>query len=215
MSGKKPIVLPIPDKDGYVELPAPVNTKISTRPNFIERRTNLVNRCKLLFPTPQYPTPDNNKTVFFGNGFYPYAYYKDSFIVNSDYKKLLIKDDLNGVKYLSCNTTDKYDWTIFYIDTNSNISSNDKIIIKGFFKEQLIPIDLELNFLDDGIETNSKRIRFNIDTNFVSSISLKIGDYFTCSDQTILTSVKFILYTKNKPCSELCLTEFSLEHSND
>lgn len=214
-SGKKPLVLPIPDKNGYIELPAPVETKISTRPSFIERRRDLVNRCQLLFPMPRYPAPDNNKTTFFGNGFYPHAYYRDSFIVNSDYKKLLIKNDLNGIKYLSCNTTDKYDWTIFYIDTNSNISSNDKIVIKGFLKNILIPIDLELNFLDKNSETNTDRIRLNIGIDFISEISLRIGDYFTCSDETILTSVKFVLYTKNRPCSELCLTEFSLDHSND
>jgi hypothetical protein len=168
-----------------------------------------------LFPTPRYPTPDNNKTTFFGNGFYPYAYYKDSFITNSDYKKLLIKDDLNGIKYLSCNITNKYDWTIFYIDTKSNISSNDKIIIKGFFKDKLIPVDLELNFLDKNLETNTNRIRVNIETDFVSEISLRIKDYFDCSDESILTSVKFVLYNKNRQCSELCLTEFSLNHSND
>ena len=214
LSGKKPIVLPIPDKDGYIELPAPIDSKISTRPNFIERRTNLVNRCKLLFPTPQYPTPDNNKTIFFGNGFYPYAYYKDSFLVNSDYKKLLIKDDLNGVKYLSCNTTDKYDWTIFYIDTNSPVCSEDKIIIKGFFKDKDIPIDVEMNLLDNNSEINTERIRIPIQKDFVSDIVLKIGDYFSCSQETLLTSIKFILYTKNKPCSELCLTEFSLEHND-
>jgi hypothetical protein len=213
-SGKKPLVLPIPDKDGYVELPAPLDTKISTRPNFIERRINLVNRCQLLFPTPKYPTPDNNKTIFFGNGFYPYAYYRDSFIVNSDYKKLLIKDNLNGIKYLSCNTTDKYDWTIFYIDTNSTISANDKIIIKSFFKDHVIPVDLELNFLDKGLEINTNRVRVDIGADFISETYLKIGDYFTCSDETILTSIKFVLYTKNRPCSELCLTEFSLEHNN-
>jgi len=215
LSGKKPLVLPIPDKEGYIELPAPIETKISTRPSFIERRRDLVNRCQLLFPTPQYPTPENNKTTFFGNGFYPYAYYRDSFIINSDYKKLLIKDDLNGIKYLSCNTTNKYDWTIFYIDTNSNISSDDKIVIKGFFKDVLIPVDLELNFLDKNLETNTDRIRLEIGADFISEISLKIGDYFRCSDETILTSVKFVLYTKNRPCSELCLTEFSLDHSND
>ena len=215
LSGKKPLVLPIPDKQGYIELPAPIETKISTRPSFIERRRDLVNRCQLLFPTPKYPTPDDKKTTFFGNGFYPYAYYKDSFIVNSDYKKLLIKDDLNGIKYLSCNTTNKYDWTIFYIDTNSRISANDKVVIKGFFKDQLIPIDLELNFLDKDLETNTDRIRLEIGVDFTSEISLSIKDYFDCSDESILTSVKFVLYTKNKPCSELCLTEFSLDHSND
>jgi hypothetical protein len=212
LSGKKPIVLPIPDKNGYIELPAPINTKISTRPNFIERRTNLINRCKLLFPTPQYPTPDNNQTIFFGNGFYPYAYYKDSFVVNSEYKKLLIKDDLNGIKYLSCNTTDKYDWTIFYVDTNVLIKNTDNIIIRGFFKNRAIPLDIELNFLHQNEEKNTNRIRSPIAENFVSEHKILIKDYIDCKEDTMLTSLKFILYTKNRPCSELCLTELLIRH---
>jgi hypothetical protein len=207
-------VVPIPDKEGYVELPAPPDTKISTRPNFIERRTNLVNRCKILFPLPKYPTPDSNKITFFGNGFYPQAYYQDSFVVNSDFKKLLIKDDLNGIKYLSCLTNDKYEWTMFYIDTNLSVTKNDKLIIKGFFKDTVIYTDLEMNFLNEKLETNTNRIQLDFQKAFVSDISLNLKDYYDISDNTILTSIKFILYTKYMPCSELCLTEVSVEKSD-
>ena len=215
LSGKKPLVLPVPDRDGYIELPAPDSTKISTRANFIERRTDLVSRCRILFPTPQYPTPENNKTVFFGNGFYPYAYYKNSFVANSTYKKLLIKDDLNGIKYLSCNTLDDCVWTRFRIDTITKVSSNDNIILNGFFKDRKIPMDIELNFSNNGSEVKTDRIRLSIDVDFTSEISLKIGDYFSCSDETILTGIDFFLHTEGKPSSELCITEFSLEHSEE
>lgn len=215
LSGKKPLVLPIPDIEGYRELPAPIDTKISTKPNFIGRRTNLVNRCELLLPTPKYPDPQNkNRTIFFGNGYYPYGYYKDSFIVNSDYKKLLIKDDLNGIKYLSCHTTNKYDWTIFYLNTNIHVSSNDELVLKGFLKDSKMILDIELNFIDKDIETNTSRIRATIGSDYVSCIKLKIGDYYSCTQDTLLNSVKFIIYTKNQPPSELCITELGIYHDN-
>ncbi len=212
LSGKKPLVLPIPDKDGYIELPAKIDSKISTRPNFTDRRNTLIHRCELLFPSPKYPTPDSDKTVFFGNGFYPCGYYKDSFVVNSDYKKLLIKEDHSGTKYLSCNTTGIYDWTIFYIETNVLIKNSDQIIIKGWMSEQEIPTDLELTFINDETEQKTQRIRIPFKTDFVSSYSINIKDYISCSEDTMLSSIKFILYTKNRPCSELCLSEISVLH---
>jgi hypothetical protein len=215
LSGKKPLVLPIPDKAGYIELPSSLDIKLSTRPNFIEQRTNLIKRCKILFPLPQYPSVDSNKIVFFGNGFYPCAYYQDSFVINSNYKKLLAKDDLNGIKYLSCQTTDKYDWTIFYIDMNINVMDNDTLIIKGLYRDRLIYTDLEINFLTEEGEVNTSRIRLDIGADFVSETRLRLKDYFDLSSREVmLTSIKFILYTKSLPPTELCLTEISVEKQN-
>jgi hypothetical protein len=69
-----------------------------------------------------------------------------------------------------------------------------------------------LTFINDETEQKTQRIRIPFKTDFVSSYSINIKDYISCSEDTMLSSIKFILYTKNRPCSELCLSEISVLH---
>lgn len=210
MSGKKPLVLPLPDPKGYEHLPENPY-KISTRSNHLERRNDLANRCEILFPTPRYPELDKNKLMLFGNGFYPIGYYKDSSTVNSDYKKILIKDDSNGVKYLSLSTNNNHYWNIFYINTKIEIKENDCLVIKGFFKDNFIVCDLELEFLIDGKINKTDRIAIPMKEKFASKHLINIKDYINCFENCLLVSINFILHSRKEQPSELCLAELSLE----
>lgn len=212
LSGKKPLVLPIPDQEGYTELPAEIDTKISTREGFISRRNVLINRCKILLLSPNYSKENKNKTVIFGDNFYPYAYYQDSICVNSAYKKLIAKDDMNGIKYLSCETDPSYPWTIFYIDTKIPISNNDKLILKTLYNNHKVPTQLQLSFINNNQETHSQRFSINTSIDFVCSNEIPINKILNCSDDCLLTSIKFILHTNKAPLCELCITELSVLH---
>lgn len=213
LSGKKPLVLPLVDKNGYKDWQIDDNEKISIRPNHLNDRTKIANRCKLILPQPQYPTPEQNKTIFFGNGFYPCGYYQESFCTNSEYKKILVKDEMNGIKYLSLFTSNKYNWSIFFIDTNVKVKSFDKIIINGMFKETKANVDVELGLEQDQKTTQTDRIRIKINEDFISENMLSLEEYINNNEEKTLNYIKFIIYSPINQNHELCLTEVAVLHN--
>lgn len=210
LSGKLPIVLPLADPDGYTDLPIE-NYKISNKPNHLEHRSDLASRCEILFPTPKYLVQDN-KVVLFGGGFYPFGCYKDSFTQNAEYKKILIKDDANGIKYMSLKTDSSYHWNIYHINTNILIQEENVLQIKAFSQKNDIVFDLQLGFLSKGEIQDTDKIRFVIKENFTSEYLISLKDYINCFEDCLLIDVKFILHSRNQSPAELCLTELTIKH---
>jgi hypothetical protein len=211
-SGKKPLVIPIPDKEGYIDLPIEEADKISIRQNFIERRNELIDRCSIILPTPEYDPEDKRKIVLFGQEFYPIGYYKDSFSVNSRYKKALIKNDMNGTKYISHEINPSKIWSILYIDTTLELTKNYCIVLDSLFKNNSTPVDLELVFNQNDVEKSTNRTRIRSIENFISSEKILISDLinFDKSKNTVLKSIKFILHHQSKE-SEFCITKLNIE----
>ena len=210
LSGKLPMVLPLPDKQGYTELPSSYEEKISTRKNFAERRTELVKRCEIVLPLPKYPPPSADKHVFFGPGNYPFAYYKDSFGMNSKFKKMLVKES-NGIKYLSFHISKEYRYAISSIKCDLEISPTDVIKLAMFCREGSDPLEVSL-FMDfNGNGEESKRLFVGIQDNAPTNVLLKVSDFFggsACSG--ILNRIDFISHNSEKSEKELCISEISL-----
>jgi hypothetical protein len=211
LSGKMPIVLPVPDKDGYVELPSSQEEKISTRKNFTERRTELIQRCEIVLPLPKYPPPSPDKFVFFGEGNYPFVYYDDSFSINSKFKKMLVKES-NGIKHLSFNISPEYPHAVSTIKCDLEIGPNDIVNLimfyKGYAKSTEVSIFAEFN----GKGKESKRIIVEVQENIPTVILIRASDFFDDFDSGIsrLKKIDFISHNPEKSEKELCISEISL-----
>lgn len=209
LSGKMPMVLPVPDKDGYVELPSSQEEKISTRNNFAERRTELIKRCEIVLPLPKYPTPSPNKFVFFGAGNYPFAYYDDSFSINSKFKKMLVKES-NGIKYLSFDVSPEYHYAISTIKCNLEIEPNDVMNFGMFYKGEPRVTEISIFAELNGKGSESKRIPVVVKENMPNNISIKVSDFFDGIHSRVLKRIDFILHNPEKLRKELCISEISL-----
>jgi hypothetical protein len=209
LSGKMPIVLPVPDKDGYMELPSSQEEKISTRKNFTERRTELVQRCEIVLPLPKYPPSSPDKFVFFGNGNYPFAYYNDSFSINSKFKKMLVKES-NGIKYLSFHISSKYPHAVSTIKCDLEIGSNDVMNLTMFYKGNTNHTEVLIFSELNGKGRESKRSSLRLKDNVQNNISIKISDFFDDINSGVLKRIDFISHNPDKSENELCISEISL-----
>ena len=209
LSGKMPVVLPVPDKEGYIELPSSREEKISTRKNFIERRTELVQRCEIILPLPKYPPPSPNKFVFFGAGNYPFVYYSDSFNMNSKFKKLLVKEH-NGIKYLSFNTSPEYSYAISTVKCDLEIGPEDVVNLAMFYRGSRKRTDILMFAELNGKERELKRESVDVKENFPNNISIKVSDFFDGIHFGVLKRICFISHNPKKLETELCISEISL-----
>lgn len=210
LSGKMPMVLPLPDKQGYIELPSTYEEKISTRKNFAERRTELVKRCEIILPFPKYPPPSSDKHVFFGMGNYPFAYYKDSFGINSKFKKMLVKES-NGIKYLSFHTSKEHLYSISSIKCDLEISPEDTINLVVFCRGGAVPLEVSLFMELNGKGEESKRVFASAQENAPTSVLIKVSDFFGESVSSgILKRIDLILHNSEKSDKEICISEISL-----
>lgn len=209
--GKKPLVIPVPDQNGYTELPIDETDKISIRDNFIDRRNQLIDRCSIVLPPPQYPKETNNKLTLFGPDYYDVGYYMHSFSVNSKYKQALIKNDLNGTKYISHMLNPSKIWSALCIDTEYEISTNDCLVINSLFKNPAVPVDVELIFNQNDVAKSTKRTRIRSVENFVSCTTIYLSDLidFSSDKKNVLKSIKFIIHHQSKE-SEFCITELTI-----
>lgn len=212
-SGNKPLVIPIPDKEGYVELPIDETEKISIKPNFIEFRNDLIDRCSIVLPTPKYDQINTSRLILFGQKVYPVGYYENSFSVNSKYKKALIKNDTNGIKYISHEINPSRDWSILYIDIDNDfyIKQNDHLVIKSLFKNSSTPVSVELVFLQDDIEKLTPRTKIRSKKDFVSCDKIHIANLLDYKENIVLKSIKFVLNYQSNYDAEFCITELSIE----
>jgi len=210
LSGKMPLVLPIPDKNGYIELPAALEGKISTRMNFIERRNDLIQRCEIILPFPKYPAPSGDKFVFFGAGNYPFAYYNDSFSINSKFKKLIAKES-NGIKYLSLSILEKCLYAISSIRCDINMGSDDSFNLGAFYKGDPTPTEFSLIIDTNGRTLESKRVLFDLKGNYVSNLCFRLKDFFKEDiDSCVLKRIDIVCHNQGDSTKELCITEMSL-----
>jgi hypothetical protein len=208
LSGKMPMVLPVPDKDGYVELPSSQEEKISTRKNFTERRTELVKRCEIVLPLPKYPPPIPKKFVFFGAGNYPFAYLGESFNINSRFKKMLVKES-NGIKYLSFNVS-SYIHSISTIKCDLKIGPNDVLNLGMFYKGDSIFTEVSIFVELNGKGKESNRISVDVKENIPNNISIQVSDFFDDIDSGVLKRIELISHNPEKSEKELCISEISL-----
>jgi len=217
LSGKLPLVLPLADKAGYTELPATVESKISTKTGYLERRTDLVNRCEIALPAPKYPAPAQDEIVIFGAGQYMCGYSDDSFNYNSDYKKMLVKES-NGIKYLSLSLTER-DHSIHSASTillNEKLTNKDLLKVSAFFKGSSTHVKVELRYLSEGKEKTSKRVTLYIKENNIRSISVPLSDFV---DETHITLRKIVFYIwesrENSNPVDFCITNLSLKSGSN
>jgi hypothetical protein len=208
LSGKMPMVLPVPDKDGYIELPSSQEEKISTRNNFTERRTELIKRCEIVLPLPKYPTPSPNKFVFFGAGNYPFAYCCESFSINSKFKKMLVKDS-NGIKYLSLDIS-SHIYAISAIKCDLEIGPNCVLNLVMFYKGDSIFTEISIFAELNGKGKESKRISVDVKENVPNNISIRASDFFEDIDSLVLKRIEFISHNSEKSEKELCICEISV-----
>jgi len=210
LSGKMPLVLPIPDKEGYIELPSSHEEKISTRKNFIERRTELVQRCEVILPLPKYPALSSNKFVFFGAGNYPFAYYNDSFNMNSNFKKLLAKES-NGIKYLSLKVPSGFSYSISTIICNIDIDPKDLINLTMFYKGGINPTEVSIVLESKGKSEESRRITVDLFNNIPRNLALRTQDFFgENANRGVLRRIEFVSFNPYGTDKELCISEISL-----
>jgi hypothetical protein len=180
-----------------------------------EKNSHIFSIYNLVLPTPKYkPSERPDKLVLFGQDFYPAGYYDDSFAINSKYKKLPTKNDMNGIKYLSHETNINCDWSIFYINTDLIINQSSILEIKSLFKETSVAVDIELIYGLDNKEHSTKRHRINTKSHFVSSESIKISDIYDHSSSLHLLAIKFILHHRGR-YTEFCITELSITNPTD
>jgi hypothetical protein len=208
LSGKMPMVLPVLDKDGYVELPSSQEEKISTRNNFTERRTELIKRCEIILPLPKYPPSCPNKFVFFGAGNYPFAYFDESFNINSKFKKMLVKES-NGIKYLSLDIS-SYTHAVSTIKCDLEIGPNDVLNLGMFYKGYSIFTEISIFAELNGKGKESKRISVDVKENVPNNISIRATDFFEDINSLVLKRIDFISYNPDKSENVLCISEISL-----
>jgi hypothetical protein len=205
ISGKKPLVLPLKDLEGYEELA--VTDKISTRKGHLERRTELLKRCSLIFPFPRYKTPESSKTVFFGQGFYPFGYMEQSYNFNSFFKKLLVKQS-NGIKYLSFNSVRNCDYSTSSISINKDSSLDQSLQISCFYNGNALTTELQLECSIGEKTFLSRRYRMEVE-------SFQPKDFFVGLKEIIdekefkISKIIFIFH-KAQTESEFCVSEISI-----
>ncbi len=150
--GKCPIVLPVVDPQGYEELPA--NDKISVRTGFLERRSQVAQRCDLMFPRVKAPSLDENgdreKIIMFGPGNYPVGTHPATWLMNGTFKKFVIEDCQDG-KVMWIEAESNVDYMIGIIAFSNNwttvkLDLNDKIRMKTMNFGDEINVDVQLIF---------------------------------------------------------------------
>jgi hypothetical protein len=210
LSGRKPLVLPVPDREGWTELPADYGGKISARPNFLERRTEIYQRCEILLPQPQYPSIGSDKIVFFGNGHYPFAYCNDSVTINSNFKKILVKE-FNGIKTLYIDIPDNKTFAILSILCNIKINPDYILELNYFYSEEPSPTEIQINCDINGENINSKRIYLNENNQQFYSFKAKISDFFDSIENNILLKEIYLIYHNSKnQKQEIHITDIGL-----
>jgi hypothetical protein len=216
--GKKPLVIPIPDIEGYVELPAELETKISTRLNFISERNKIINRCQIILPEPNY---ENKPNTIFGPGSYPNGYYEESTCYNSRYSKILVKDN-NGIRYLSIDSDPSYKYATATILLNKPINVLNNLLFSLFFRTNSVPLEIQFSFLLNNKAYESKRVLLReISINYIEEYELTpkeiIADLIpeqTDFSDFILSEIKFIIHNDNKHC-ELCVVDLSYDNKRE
>jgi hypothetical protein len=208
-SGKKPLVLPLKDLEGYEELP--VTDKISTRNGHLERRTELLKRCELVFPFPGYKKPESNKTIFFGQGFYPFGYMEQSNNFNSFFKKLLVKQS-NGIKYLSFNNFYPCDYCSSGITINKNANLDELLQISCFYNGIVLTTDIQLEYSAGDKVFLSRRHRIEVESFQPKDFFISLKDIIDEKEFKI-SKIIFIFY-ESKIRSEFCLSEISINNQS-
>lgn len=214
--GKKPIVIPVPDLEGYVELPAEVDSKISTRPNFLEERNKIINRCQIVLPEANYEQT-LGKNVIFGPEAYPVGVYENSACYNTLFSKILVKDN-NGIRYLSIDNNPAYTYSCANILLQNPISITNNLSMSLFFKTHSVPVEVQFSFTLNKTMHESKRIVLRqINVNYVEHYQINIEDIVGDLSQSIKTTadfaiaeIKFVIHNNNKD-SELCITDITYE----
>ena len=216
--GKNPLVIPIPDIDGYEELPAEVDTKISTRPNFISERNKTINRCQIILPKPTY---ENKPNTIFGPGSYPNGYYEDSICYNSTYSKILVKDS-SGIRYLSIDNDPSYDYSCGTILLTKPVNILKNLLLTLFFRTNSVPVEAQFSFTLNNHNYESNRILFRqISVNYVEQYEISPEDIVAglVPEQTdfsdfMLSEIKLIIHNNEKKC-ELCIADLSYDNKGE
>jgi hypothetical protein len=216
--GKKPLVIPIPDMDGYIELPAVEETKISTRSNFIDERNKIINRCQIILPEPDY---ENKPNTIFGPGTYPNGYYEESTCYNGLYSKILVKDN-NGIRYLSISSDPSYQYSVASILLKKPVRILNNLLFSLFFKTNSFPLEMQFSFLLNNKTYESKRVLLReISVNYIEEYELTPKDIIAdlIPEQTdfsdfMLCEIKFIIHNDNKNC-ELCVVDLSYDNKGE
>jgi hypothetical protein len=216
--GKKPLVIPIPDIDGYIELPAAVETKISTRSNFIEERNKIINRCQIILPEPDY---ENKPNTIFGPGTYHNGYYEESACYNSLYSKILVKDN-NGIRYLSIDSDPSYNYAAASILLTKPVRILKNLLFSLFFRTNSVPLGIQFVFLLNNKIYESKRILLKeISINYIEEYELTPKDIIAdlIPEQTdlsdfMLCEIKLFIQNDNKHC-ELCMVNLSYDNKRE
>lgn len=150
LSSKKPMVLPLKDPAGYTDLP--ITEKISTRPQHLERRTELAQRCELVLPRPAF-TIDESAFVLnaatSGTG-----YLSNSRLLNSEFAHVLIKS-VNGIKYFSIPFVDQYSFCLANYNTAFPIARHQSLLLRYFFVG-IVSSRVEMQFVYED-ETRQER----------------------------------------------------------
>lgn len=174
VNGKTPLVIPIPDIKGYLELPA--NDKISTRQGFIERRCKIAQRCDLLFPavgehgasnvaeTPTAKEIEGRDIVIFGPGNYPTGTNYTSWTMNTTLSKFAIDDNQDGkMLWIELEKGLEYMIGVIPIYTSwlpAKLKETDTLYIKHMEIDPSINVDVKITFLNPNTnkEIHSKTI---------------------------------------------------------
>jgi len=212
--GKKPLVLPIPDVDGYVDLHSTIEEKLSTKQGFIEERDKMIDRCNIVFPSPIYENKNENKTIIFGKDKYPIGYCEDSACYNTQYQKILIKES-NGTKYLSIQGLAEYSHSCSYLLFKDPIVINKNICFVMFFKESSVPVEIQVSYTKNKDLHESKRILLDkIEMNENEEYRISLNDLIDPMQNTgegiSVSQLKFMVHNINKN-AELCVSEIYME----
>lgn len=215
--GKKPLVLPIPDIDGYVDLITTIEEKLSTKQGFVEERNKIIDRCKILFPSPIYENENENKTIVFGKDKYPIGYCEDSACYNTPYQKILVKES-NGTKYLSIQSLAEYSHSCSYLLFKDPIIINKNIYLILFFKESSVPVEIQVSYIKDKVLNESKKVLLDkIEVNEHEEYCISINDLIDPMQNTgeglYVSQLKFTIHNINKN-AELCVSEIYMSDRN-
>ena len=206
LSSKKPLVLPLKDPAGYVDLP--ITEKISTRPQHVERRTELAQRCELVLPRPAF-TVDASAFMLnaatAGTG-----YLADSAVLNSEVAHVLIKS-VNGVKYFSIPFTDQYAFCMASCNVSFPVLRHQSVLLRYFFVGA-VSSGAELQFVYEdatGQSRESSRVRLRtagLKCNLINSQRIDMVSLVpkTAGDQLTIKRIMWFLH--GKVVGEFCFT---------
>jgi hypothetical protein len=212
--GKKPLVLPIPDVAGYVDLASIIEEKPFAKQGFIEERNKMIDRCNIVFPSPIYENTNENKIIIFGKDKYPIGYCEDSACYNTQYQKILIKES-NGIKYLSIQGVADYSHSCSYLLFKDPILINKNICFIMFFKESSVPVEIQVSYTKNKDLNESKRILLEkIEINEHEEYRINLNDLIDPMQNTgegiRVSQLKFMVHNRNKNV-ELCVSEIYME----